>query len=237
MSLDGKSALVTGASRGIGAEVARSLAAAGARVALVARSREKLEALATEIGNDSFAAAADLADHAGVEAAVKQVRDALGRGPDIIVNNAGIFAIRGIEETSSSEFDSMLGLNLSAPLAIIRALLPEMKSRRSGHVVTVGSIADRQIFAGNAEYSATKFGARAIHEVLREETRGTGVRATLVSPAAVDTDIWEPIHYYGSGATPDRAGMLPVSAVASAVLYALTQPDQVNIDEIRLSRS
>jgi NADP-dependent 3-hydroxy acid dehydrogenase YdfG len=161
----------------------------------------------------------------------------LGGGPDIIVNNAGIFAIRGIEETSTGEFDSMLGLNLSAPLAIIRAFLPDMKSRGTGHIVTIGSIADRQIFAGNAEYSATKFGARAIHEVLREETRGTGVRSTLVSPAAVDTDIWEPIHYYGSDAKPDRTKMLPGSSVASAVLYALTQPDQVNIDEIRLSRS
>jgi NADP-dependent 3-hydroxy acid dehydrogenase YdfG len=237
LSLDGKSALVTGASRGIGAEVARALAIAGARVALVARSREKLEAIAAEIGNRSFAVAVDLANRAGVEAAVKQIHEVLGQAPDIIVNNAGIFAIRGIEQTSSSDFDSMLGLNLSAPLAIIREFLPDMKSRASGHVVTVGSIADRQIFAGNAEYSATKFGARAIHEVLREETRGTGVRATLVSPAAVDTDIWDPIHYYGSDARPDRSRMLPGSSVAGAILYALTQPDQVNIDEIRLSRS
>jgi len=237
LSLDGKSALVTGASRGIGAEVARALAISGARVALIARSREKLEAIAAEIGKGSFAVAADLAADAGVTAAVKQVRETLGGGPDIIVNNAGIFAIRGIEQTSSSEFASMLGLNLGAPLAIIREFLPDMKSRGSGHIVTVGSIADRQIFAGNAEYSATKFGARAIHEVLREETRGSGVRATLVSPAAVDTDIWEPIHYYGSDARPDRSRMLSGSSVASAVLYALTQPDQVNIDEIRLSRS
>jgi len=235
--LGGKSALVTGASRGIGAQVSRSLAAAGARVALVARSREKLEVIAGEIGNDSFAVAADLAQREGVEAAIRQVRGTLGRAPDIIVNNAGIFAIRGIEETSSSEFDLMLGLNLSAPLAIIRAFLADMKSRRAGDIVTIGSVADRQIFAGNAEYSATKFGARAVHEVLREETRGTGVRATLVSPAAVDTDIWEPIQYYGSGAKPDRAGMLPANSVSSAVLYVLTQPDQVNIDEIRLSRA
>lgn len=237
MNLDGKSALVSGASRGIGADVSRSLAAVGVRVALVSRSREKLEAIAREVGNDSFVVAADLADRTGVKAAIDQVRQTLGGGPDIIVNNAGIFAIRGIEETSTGEFDSMLGLNLSAPLAIIRAFLPDMKSRGTGHIVTIGSIADRQIFAGNAEYSATKFGARAIHEVLREETRGTGVRSTLVSPAAVDTDIWEPIHYYGSDAKPDRTKMLPGSSVASAVLYALTQPDQVNIDEIRLSRS
>jgi len=237
LSFDGKSALVTGASRGIGAEVARALASAGVRVAVVARSREKLEAIAREIGSKSFAVAADLATRTGVEAAVTQVRGSLGGGPDIIVNNAGIFAIRGIEQTSSSEFDSMLGLNLSAPLAIIREFLPEMRSRRSGHIVTVGSVADRQIFAGNAEYSATKFGARAIHEVLREETRGTGVRATLVSPAAVDTDIWEPIHYYGSDTRPDRSRMLSGNSVADAVLYALSQPDQVNIDEIRLSRS
>jgi len=103
--------------------------------------------------------------------------------------------------------------------------------------VTIGSVADRHIFAGNAAYSATKYGQRAMHEVLREETRGSGVRATLVSPAAVDTDIWEPIQYHGTDARPDRSGMLSPDSVGTAVVFAISQPSQVNVDELRLSRA
>jgi NADP-dependent 3-hydroxy acid dehydrogenase YdfG len=112
-----------------------------------------------------------------------------------------------------------------------------MRARGSGHIVTIGSIADRHIFAGNSAYSATKYGQRALHEVLREETRGTGIRTTLISPAAVDTDIWEPIQYPGADAPPDRSGMLAPDAVAAAVLFAVMQPAGVNVDELRLSRS
>ena len=93
---------------------------------------------------------------------------------------------------------------------------------------------DRAIFSGNAAYAATKFGARAMHEVLREETRGTGVRATLVSPSAVDTGIWDSVTF-ADGSSPDRSAMLHASSVADAVLFAVSRPANVNIDELRLS--
>jgi NADP-dependent 3-hydroxy acid dehydrogenase YdfG len=232
-----RTALVTGASRGIGAETARRLAESGVRVALAARTQSALDAIAKEIGNDSFAVPADFTSRESVAAAISKVRESFNGAPDLIVSNAGLFTIKALEQTPAPEFETMVAINLTAPFAIVQAFLAEMKSRGSGHVITIGSIADRVIFAGNSAYSATKFGARAVHEVLRAETIGTGLRATLISPAGVDTEIWEGIEYYGTDIKPDRSRMLPPKAVADAVMFAITQPADVNIDELRLSRA
>lgn len=236
-SLEGQTALVTGASRGIGAEIAQWLAVSGARVALLARTRQQLEEVAERIGNGAFPVEADLSSEASAASAAKHVRDEFGGGPDIIVNNAGLFQIVELHAMQVDDFAGMLRTNLLGPFVIIRAFLPEMRARRSGHIVTIGSVADRTIYAGNGAYSTTKFGARAMHEVLREETRGTGVRATLVSPAGVDTDMWNDIQLPGAAGPPDRKAMMDRGAVANAVLFALTQPADVNIDELRLSRA
>lgn len=235
--LAGRTAVVTGASRGIGARIAEVLGAAGARVALVARTRSALEEIAARIGGGAMAIDADLSGEAGASAAAQQVREAFGGAPDIVVNNAGIFRVVALEAMAPAEFGAMIHTNLIGPFAVLHEFLGDMRSRGSGHVVTVGSVADRAIYAGNGAYSATKFGMRAIHEVLREETRGSGVRATLISPAGVDTDIWDGIRFPGMSEPPDRSMMMSTDAVANAVLYALTQPHEVNIDELRLSRT
>ena len=237
LPLEGKSALVTGASRGIGAAVAIALASSGARVALLARTRDALDGAARRAGNDSFGVECDLSVPASIDRAVETVRTRLGGAPDILVNNAGLFTIRAVEDTTVAEFDAIVATNLRAPFVLIHAFLAGMRARGSGHIVTIGSVADRTIYAGNAAYSTTKFGARAMHEVLREETRGSGVRATLVSPAAVSTDIWDPIQYFRTDVRPDRSSMLDVSAVARAVVFVVTEPSDVNVDELRLSRS
>lgn len=235
--LTGRTIVVTGASRGIGALISLVLASAGARVALLARSLARLDDVVRRCGNDSFPVECDLTVQQSIDTAVATITQQLDGPPDVLVNNAGLFTIRSLEDTMLPEFDAILATNLRAPFAFIKAFLPGMRMRGSGHIVTIGSIADRHIFEGNAAYSATKYGERAIHEVLRAETRGTGVRATLVSPASVSTDIWEHIRYHGSDARPDRSQMLDPSAVGAAVLYAVTQPDTVNVDELRLSRS
>jgi NADP-dependent 3-hydroxy acid dehydrogenase YdfG len=112
-----------------------------------------------------------------------------------------------------------------------------MRDRGSGHVVTIGSVADHTALPHNAAYAASKFGLRGLHEVLRAELRASGVRATLVSPGPVDTPLWDAIDPdQRPGFTP-RAMMLSPDAVAGAVLYAVTQPPEVNVDELRLSRS
>jgi NADP-dependent 3-hydroxy acid dehydrogenase YdfG len=235
--LAGRTALVTGASRGIGAAVARRLAADGARVALLARSRDTLQALAEEIGGGAVAIPADVGDPTAVDAA----RTALARmgveAPDLLVNNAGIFFVTPVHETSVDAFRDLVELNLTAPFAFVQAFLPAMRQRGSGHVVTIGSIADRIAFAGNAAYAASKFGLRGLHEVLRAELKGTGVRTSLVSPGPVDTPLWDAVDpAHRSGHTP-RAEMLPAAAVADAVHYVTTAPAAVNVDELRLSRS
>jgi NADP-dependent 3-hydroxy acid dehydrogenase YdfG len=113
-----------------------------------------------------------------------------------------------------------------------------MKQRKTGHIVTIGSVADRSIFTGNAAYSAAKFGLRAVHEVMRAELRGSGVRATLISPSATDTEIWNSVVIEDSPGKPAaKRPMLSPEDVVAAVLFALTQPERVNVDELRLSRS
>lgn len=235
--LAGRTALVTGASRGIGADVARRLAADGARVVLLARGRSALQGLAEELGPGTVVSTCDVRDPAAVLQASAQILDATEGGPDIIVNNAGAFLIAPTHGTAVDEFRATVEVNLTAPFTFVRAFLPGMLARGRGHVVTVGSIADRAIFPGNAAYAASKHGLRALHEVMRAELRGSGVRATLVSPGPVDTELWDAVDPdHQPGFTP-RAQMLSPADVADAILYAVTAPITVNVDELRLSRS
>jgi len=236
--LAGRWAVVTGASRGIGAEVARRLVREGARVALVARGVDAMESLSRELGPDAATpVACDLSDGTAIDRASRRIMELAGGAPEIIVNNAGAFSVAPAHETSVDVFRRTLETNVTAPFALIRAFLPAMLARGSGHLVTLGSIADRAVFPGNAAYAASKHGVRALHEVLRAELRGSGVRASLVSPGPVDTELWDEIDPDNqSGFTP-RAQMLTPADVADAIRWVLLAPDTVNVDELRLSRS
>jgi NADP-dependent 3-hydroxy acid dehydrogenase YdfG len=235
--LQGATAVVTGASRGIGEAIARAFAAAGCRVALVARGRAPLEKLAGELGAGAFAVPCDVADGRDVNAAAQTIGTAFGGAPRILVNNAGLYRVGPVEALASADMEAMLSVNLVAPLRLIHAFLPAMRAARSGHVVTIGSIADRTAYPGNAGYSATKFGARAVHEVLRVETKGSGVRATLVSPSATDTPIWDGLSAEQRAHFPKPDDMLRADDVARAVLYAVSQPATMNVDEVRITRA
>jgi NADP-dependent 3-hydroxy acid dehydrogenase YdfG len=236
-SLSGRTAVVTGASRGIGAGIAAALAAEGARVVLLARNEAKLKERSASI-KGSIPIACDVTKPDSVEKAGKRIASELKGAPDILVNNAGIFGVSMVEETSTDFFIETINTNLVGPFLLVRSFLGEMRKRKTGHIITIGSVADRTIYTGNAAYSAAKFGLRAIHEVLRAELRGTGVRTSLISPAATDTEIWNTV------SIPDLAGrpaakrpMLDPDDVVRAVMFALTQPERVNIDELRLSHS
>ncbi len=231
-ALGGRTAVVTGASRGIGAATSRALAKQGARVALLARTRSELDRLASEIGG--IPVRCDLADRESLAAAVKLVERELGGAPDILVNNAGVFRTGGVDELALDAIEDSIRLNLMAPFFVVHAFLPGMRGRKVGHIVTIGSVADREIFEGNSVYSATKFGARAMHEVMRVELKGSGIRATLVSPGSTDTSLWDSA---GEGDSPPRSAMLTAEAVADAILYAVTRAPEINIDELRLTRS
>jgi len=236
-ALVGRTALVSGASRGIGLAIARALGGAGARVALLARSADALKAAAREIGGGAIDVVCDVSDENAVNEAVALLRERFGDAPDIIVNNAGNFRPAAVEITSAATFRESLAVNLVGPFLIVRALLPKMAGRGSGHIVTIGSMADRHAYAQNGAYAAAKFGLRGMHEVLRTELRGSGVRTTLVSPGAVDTGIWDNIEPDGRGRYPSKNAMLLPEDVAQAVLFAVSQPPRVNVDELRLAHS
>jgi NADP-dependent 3-hydroxy acid dehydrogenase YdfG len=234
--LAGRTAVVTGASRGIGLAIARRLVANGARVVLLARDPHALDDAVGALGATAVAVRCDVASATDVAHAASRIRDLIGV-PDVLVNNAGSFSLADIETVDPETFDDVVQTNLSAPLRFVRAFLSDMRSRGSGHVVTIGSVADRHVFPENAAYAASKHGVRALHEVLRVETRGSGIRATLISPGPVDTALWDPLDPDRRPGFTPRSQMLEAGAVADAVLYALTQPNDVNIDELRLSRS
>jgi NADP-dependent 3-hydroxy acid dehydrogenase YdfG len=235
--LQGRTAVVTGASRGIGLAIARTLVSDGARVIMLARSVEQLNERVRELGPNAVALCCDVGDRNDLSRAIQEIRTRSGAAPDIIVNNAGFFSLALAEHTRVEDLEIALGVNVVGPFALVRAFLTELKARAAGHIVTIGSIADHAALPENSAYGASKFASRALHEVLRVELQGSGVRATLVSPGPVDTPLWDEIQPDSRpGFTPRRA-MLTTDAVAAAVRYAVTQPAEVNVDEIRVSRS
>lgn len=230
-------AVVTGASRGVGEAIARALAGAGATVALVARDRDALQRIAGSLGRRGVALPCDLTDATAVQAALEALPSRLDGAPTLLVNCAGVFPFAPMHELTDAQLTDAIGANLVAPFRFVRGLLPAMRSAGSGHIVTIGSVADRLAFPENGAYAATKFGARGMHEVLRAETRGSGVRVTLVSPGPTDTAMWDLLNPDARSDLPSRAEMLRANDVARAVLYAVTQPAHVNVDELRLSHS
>lgn len=224
-ALGGRVAVVTGASRGIGAATAEALHQAGARVVRVARTLSP--------GGEFVDIPADLTDPAQVEALADRVQRELGP-PDVIVSNAGGFLLRPLEQTSIADFDAQLSINLRAAFAVARAFLPMLRGAGRGTFVTVGSVADHVGFPENAAYAASKYGLRGLHETLVAEYRGTGVRLALVSPGPTDTDIWAPFDPDRREGFPSRARMLRPADVADAILFIATRPPHVLIDWLRL---
>jgi NAD(P)-dependent dehydrogenase (short-subunit alcohol dehydrogenase family) len=224
-SLAGRVALVTGASRGIGAATAQALREAGARVIRVART---LPPAGTYLD-----LSADLTDADQVASLVARIEREVGP-PDIVVSNAGGFLLRPLADTSVEEFDEQVGINLRAPFLLARALLPMLQAAGGGIFITVGSVADHVGFPENAAYAAGKYGLRGLHETLLAEYRGSGVRLTLISPGPTDTDIWGPFDPDHREGFPKRAEMLQPADVADAVLFVATRPPRVLIDWLRL---
>lgn len=234
-ALAGRRAWVTGGSRGIGRATAERLTAEGATVVVTARDAERLAAAAAATG--AMAVPGDVSDAAEIERLADAVAGALGGPVDILVNAAGAFALESIAATPVGAFDAMLGANLRAPFLAIRALLPAMLERAAGHIVSIGSIAGRAAFPRNGAYAASKFGLRGLHAVLDAELRGTGVRSTLIEPAATDTELWDAVDDRADPGLPPRSAMMEPRDVADAVLFALTRRSGIHVRNLLLERA
>lgn len=225
--LAGRVALVTGASRGIGAATAAALVGAGASVIRVART------LASSSNPRCTDIPCDLTDPDQVASLAERV--AAGPGmPEIVVSNAGGFLLKPLEATTAAEFELQVTVNLRSAFLVARAFLPAMRVAGRGSFVSVGSVADHVGFPDNAGYAASKYGLRGLHETLMAEFRDSGVRLTLVSPGPVDTTIWDPFDPDHREGFPPRAAMLRPADVAEAILFVVTRPRNVHIDWLRL---
>lgn len=237
--IEGKLALITGASAGIGEAVARALARAGASLVLTARRLERLDALAAELrsdhGTDAHTARLDVRDRAAVLdfAAGLLAED---RIPDILVNNAGLASgLAPLHEGEFEDWDVMIETNITGLLNVTRAFLPSMVRRNSGHVVNVGSIAGRSVYPGGNVYSATKFAVRALTRALNADLLGTRLRASNIEPGLVETEFSE-VRFRGDRerARSVYRGYRPLRPedVAHAVLWVVTAPEHVNVQEM-----
>lgn len=230
--LSGERIVLTGASSGIGRALAGRLAESGASLLLIGRDAIVLGRLAGEVGAATLPG--DVTDEEFLERLGRFVEESWGDAPDILINSAGDFALSPLSETEADVVQRLLAVNLWAPFQLTRRFLPGMLARGSGQIVNLGSIAGRKPFPGNAAYSASKYGLRGLHEVLVEELRGSGVRVSWIEPSAVDTPLWEEFDPDGREDLPSRTEMLTPTAVAEAILFVLTRPPGVVVEELAI---
>ncbi len=202
MELNGAHVLITGASRGLGAGLARAFAAAGGRVSLVARSADAITALADEL--DGVAVAADLLDPAQVAGVIERVEGAAGAPVDVLVNNAGIDLTQWLADFDHGDLSRIAQLNLVVPMELSRQVIPGMVRRGRGHIVNVSSMAGTAVLPGMAPYAATKAALTHFTAGLRAELRGLPVRTTVIEVGLVPTDMRDSVMDYGPTAASFR---------------------------------
>ncbi len=230
MKIAGKVAIVTGASSGMGRAIAKRLAQEGARVALVARTRGPLDAVAAEIeadGGAAFVAPADITHREQVETMVASVADHVG-AVEILINNAFWGPPASLEETTEDLWDKTLDTCLKGPYLCSRAVFPAMRDAGGGRIVNIGSLAGKVGEDNRTAYCAAKWGLEGLTAALQEEMPKHNIYVHLISPAATDTPFWAP--YNLSEGIVER--MIPPESIAEAVVWVLSQPDRVFIPDV-----
>lgn len=221
--------VITGASQGIGATVARRLAEPETILCLVSRNRERLEAVASEVrirGADALVVPCDVTDPAAVEGMARSVRQYAGV-PDVVVNNAGLFVPGSVVETDPESFRDQVDVNLTSAFLVTRAFLSDMMARESGHLFFMASVASIRGYPGGVAYCAAKHGLLGLARAVREETRTSGVRVTSLLPGATYTPSWE-------GADIPESRFMPPEDVAEAIAAALSMSPRTVAEEILL---
>jgi clavulanate-9-aldehyde reducatase len=236
--LSGKAAAITGASSGIGEATALALARAGASVALGARRKDRIDALAARIedeGGTAVALEVDVSDEAQARGFVEAAHERLGR-LDALVNNAGVMLLGPVEQADSQQWRTMFDVNVLGLLYCTSAALPIMRAQGSGDIVNVSSVAGRFARAGNAVYAATKFAVGAFSEGLRNEVTESGIRVTLIEPGMVDTELQS--HNEGEvlealqGMREQIGEILRAQDIANGIVYTVSQPPHVSVNEL-----
>ncbi len=241
--LHDKTILITGASSGIGAACARSVAAAGAKLLLLARRTEKLEILLAELVASGIDRAhlqpltVDVRDRERVAAVLSDL-PSQWQAIDILINNAGLSrGLNKLQEGSIDDWEEMIDTNVKGLLYVTRAVVPGMIARGCGHVVNLGSIAGHQTYPQGNVYCATKAAVRSITEGLKIDLLGTPVRVTSIDPGLVDTE-FSTVRFHGDTARAATVyeGLQPLTAedIADTILFCLTRPAHVNISEMLL---
>ena len=229
LSLEGKNCIVTGASSGIGLAVARQLAQEKARICLVARSVEKLQAVSLELGQAGekpLVAVADVANEEQVRRAVEGALSGFG-AVDVLINSAGTTYFTPMSDTTQEQWDQVVDSNLKGVFLLCKHVMPHMLSRGRGDIVNIASIAAHQGFENATAYCAAKHGVLGFSRALALEVRKRGVRVITVSPGSVDTPLWDRME-----SSPDRARMLRAEDVAESVVAALTISPTATVDEL-----
>jgi NADP-dependent 3-hydroxy acid dehydrogenase YdfG len=234
--LEGRVVAITGASSGIGEALAAHAARAGAKVALGARRRDRIEDLAERIGDGALALEVDVSDEQQAEGFVRRAHDELG-GLDALVNNAGVMLLGPVEGADTEHWRRMVDVNLLGLLYCTHAALPLMRESGGGDIVNVSSVAGRSANAGSAVYNLTKFGVTAFSEALRQEALHAGIRVSCVEPGFVDTELQghneDPGVQEAIEKMREQAGdVLSADDIARAVTYILSQPPHVSVNEV-----
>ena len=236
MELSGKVAAITGASSGIGAATALALAGAGAKVALGARRKDRLDDLVGRIGDGALAVEVDVADESQARGFVETAHSELG-GLDILVNNAGVMLLGPVEDADTQDWRRMLNVNLLGLLYCTHAALPLLREGGGGDIVNVSSVAGRSASAGAAVYNMTKFGVTAFSEALRQEALHSSVRVSCVEPGYVDTELQghnkNPVVIEGTKKMREQIGkVLEAEDIADAILYVVSRPAHTSLNEV-----
>jgi NADP-dependent 3-hydroxy acid dehydrogenase YdfG len=237
-NIERKVVVITGASSGLGESTARHLAKLGATVVLGARRKDRLDAIVKNIqadGAKALAISTDVTDRVQVEALVQQAVDTYGK-IDVLVNNAGIMPIAPLSLLKVDEWDRMIDLNIKGVLYGIAAALPHMKNQKSGHIINTASVFGIKVFApGGTVYCATKAAVRTLSEGLRMEVHGDGIRTTVISPGAVDSELKASTSDETSSKMVNelfKVWAIPAESIARAIAFAIEQPRDVDINEI-----
>lgn len=237
MSTREPTVLITGASSGIGAAIARRFAKSGARVVLAARRRDRLDALAAELGDEAHAVALDVRDRAAVEAAVSSLPKRFAEIAILVNNAGGALGLEPAHEANLDDWDTMVDTNVKGLMYVTRAVLPGMVARDEGHIVNLGSVAGSYPYPGGNVYGGVKAFVEQFSLNLRADLAGKRIRVTNVEPGMVETD-FSLVRFKGDEAKARAVyqGFPPLQAedVAETVYFCTTLPRHVNVNRIEL---